>query len=320
MRVPFLFCPWFDSSWYLIAAAINYMFFYRASAPAWSEILRRNIGETMRNRWFSISSGIAYAESVILALGVGGILDHDPSLWKIFFFGSALIGMGGLAVLSRVEVEGVDEEQPEIGFVEQIKKPWRDFVDLMKERPDFSLFQWGMMLWGLGLMILQPALPIFAVDWLGISYMEIAAAVSAARGIGFALSSPLWGRWMERKPILHTSAVIFSVMGLFPLFLSLASFQIVWLYVAFFWYGIGQAGGHLIWYLSGPLFAGKEESQRYTGANVVMAGVRGMVGPSLGSFLSVFWGPLQVLGIGGLLCFCSGAFIWSKRKKSLYSN
>src|SRR5690242_12418424 len=42
MRAPFLLCWWFDSAWFVIAAAVNYMFFYRAGLPAWLEIVKRN--------------------------------------------------------------------------------------------------------------------------------------------------------------------------------------------------------------------------------------------------------------------------------------
>ena len=310
MRAPFLLCPWFDSASYLIAASVNYMFFYRAGAPAWTEILRRNISEEKRGRWFSLVSGIAYAESVIIALGIGGVLDHEPGLWKFFFSGAAFIGILSLFILRKINLEVVDEEEVKISFKESIKRPWRDLFLLMKERPDFSLFQWGLMLWGLGLMVIQPALPIFVVDWLGVSYVEIAAAVSVAKGIGFSLSAPLWGRLLEKKSIFQVSSIIFGAMGFFPVILCFANVQIAWLYIACFWYGVGQAGGHLIWNLSGPIFAGKEESHRYTGVNVAMAGLRGIFGPSIGGYLSVIWGPIQVLAIGAILCFCSGSLLW----------
>jgi len=58
--------------------------------------------------------------------------------------------------------------------------------------------------------------------------------------------------------------------------------------------------------MSGPHFAGKEDSARYTGVNVAMAGLRGAVAPPLGGWLSVGWGALPVLGIGAVLCLWSG--------------
>jgi len=313
MRAPFLLCPWVDSVWYVILAAVNYMFFYRAGIPAWLEILKRNLGEGKRARTFSWSSSLSYAEGVVLSLGMGGVLDQEPGLWKFLFFGAALVGILSLGLLARVKVEEESEvEAVRPTWKELVVRPWRDSLDLMRNRPDFSLFQWGFMLCGFGIMLIQPALPLLAVDWLGVSYMEMAAAVSVAKGLGFALSSPLWARWLQRAPILKISSGVFLSVGLFPVMMALSPFGLWWFYLAYFWYGVGQGGSHLVWNMSGPIFAGKEESSRYTGVNVVMAGLRGTVGPGLGSFLAVMVGPIQVLCLGGVFCFFSGALLLKK--------
>ena len=54
MRAPFLLCPWIDSPWFIVGAAVNYMFFFRAGAPAWMEILKCNLPKC--GRLFSLSS------------------------------------------------------------------------------------------------------------------------------------------------------------------------------------------------------------------------------------------------------------------------
>ncbi|HEV7737137.1 MAG TPA: hypothetical protein VGO47_07175, partial [Chlamydiales bacterium] len=95
--------------------------------------------------------------------------------------------------------------------------------------------------------------------------------------------------------------------------LALSPWNLTWFYVAYFWYGVGQGGSHLVWNMSGPIFAEKEDSSRYTGVNVVMAGLRGMVGPGLGSLMATGWGPIQVLCIGSILCFYSGIQLFRKR-------
>jgi len=312
MRAPFLLVPWMDSVWFVVAAAVNYMFFYRAGMPAWLEILKRNLKEK-RVRWFSAGASLSYLEGVILSLGMGTVLDKDPGLWKVLFFGAALVGIGSLWFLNRIEVEETEALEETPTLKEMVVRPWKDSLELMRRRPDFSLFQWGFMLCGFGIMLIQPALPVFAVDWLGVSYLEMAAAISVAKGLGFALSSPLWARWFERVSIFKVSGAVFLSVGLFPLLLSLSPFGLAWFFLAYFWYGVGQGGSHLVWNMSGPVFAGNEESSRYTGVNVVMAGLRGTVGPGLGSVLLFVWGPIQVLCIGGLLCFTSGAWLFRKK-------
>jgi MFS family permease len=306
MRAPFLLCPWFDSSWFVIGAAVNYMFFYRAGLPAWLEIVKRNLGEG-RGRAFSISSALGYAEGVVLALACGGLLDKDPGLWKGLFFGAALIGLVTMVVQSRIVVEGEDVEGERLSVRELVVRPWRDSYQLMRDRVDFSRFQWGFMVSGFGLMLIQPALPLFAVDILGVSYLEMAAAISIAKGLGFVLSTPVWSRWIDRVNVFKLASFVFVAIGLFTVLLSFSVWSVAWLYVAYFWYGVGQGGSHLVWNLSGPIFAGKDESSKYTGVNMVMAGLRGAVAPPLGGWLAVAVGPVQVLLMGGALCFYSGA-------------
>ena len=71
MRIPFLLIPWIDSIWYVIAASVNYMLFYRAAMPAWLEILKRNLHESKRGRLFSWSSAVGYGEGVHIVAGHG---------------------------------------------------------------------------------------------------------------------------------------------------------------------------------------------------------------------------------------------------------
>lgn len=314
MRAPFLLCPWIGSTWFVIFAAVNYMFFYRAGIPAWLEIIKRNMGEEKRNKAFSVSSALGYGEGVVLALACGSLLDKDPSLWKILFFGAAIVGLLALFVQSRIVVDGKDEEVEErLSIKEVIIRPWRDSYRLMRKRHDFSRFQWGFMVSGFGLMLIQPAIPLFAVDILGVSYLEMASAICIAKGLGFVLSTPIWVRWINRLHIFKMASFVFLAIGLFTILLSFSVWNIAWLYIAYFWYGIGQGGSHLVWNMSGPIFSGEDESSRYSGVNVVMAGMRGMIAPPLGGLLAVMLGPVQVLVMGGALCFYSGARLLQSR-------
>lgn len=315
MRLPFLLVPWFDSVWFLIIASVNYMFFYRAAAPAWVEILRRNLGEKKRSRLFSLSSALGYCEGIFLAIAMGFVLDGNPSSCKWLFCLTAGIGLLTLVFQKKITLdfqEAKEEERPSLKEV--LIRPWRDSYRLIRDRPDFAKFQWGFMICGFGIMLIQPAMILFIVDHLKISYLEIAAAISIAKGLGFALSSPLWSRGMDKVPITRLASLVFLTIGLFPIMLSFSSMSIGWLYLAYFWYGVGQGGSHLVWNLSGPVFAGKEESSRYTGVGVVLAGVRGGVAPPIGGWLAVAFGPIGVLLLGALLCFTSTGFLLRKRK------
>ena len=319
MRAPFLFVPWIDSVWFIIAACVNYMFFYRAGMPAWMEILKRNMPAGAREKAFSWSSTASHIEGAIIAIAMGALLDQDPAEIKLLFVAASLLGILGTLAQVRVPVvECAKEARPPLG--ELIARPWRDSWNLMRKRKDFAKFQWGFMVCGFALMLMQPALPIFMVDELGISYKQVAVAIMVAKAFGFAASSPLWTRWMARISMQRLSCAVFLTMAFFPLFMGMATKDLFWFFAAYFIYGVGQGGSHLVWSMSGPHFAGKEESSRYTGVGVVLAGMRGAVAPPLGGLMLGGWGAIPVMGISALLFLWSGLGIFKSSKKSLASN
>ncbi|MBI3900578.1 MAG: MFS transporter [Chlamydiia bacterium] len=313
MRVPFLFCLWCDSSWFLIAAAVNYMFFFRAAIPGWMELVRKNVREESRGRLFSLSSAIGYLEGIVLSLGLGSLLDQDPSLWKILFFSAALLGLVVVVIQAKIPVDEEEEKKERLSLKELLLRPWKDSYQLVRQRPDFANYQWKFMLYGFGIMLIQPALPIFTVDKLGLSYTELTAGISMAKGLGFALSSPLWSKKMEQVSFSYLASWVFLTVGAFPLLLTCSLWGVGWFYLAYFWYGVGQGGSHLISHMAGPIFAAKEESSRYTGVGVALGGIRGAIAPPLGGYLSFFLGPIEVLLLGGFFCFYSGVTLLRSR-------
>jgi len=318
-RVPFLFFPLISNPWILIASIVFYTMLYRGGMPGWIEILKQNIPGTRRGLIFSMGSAIGYIEGVVLAVGVGYLLDNFYESWRWLFPISAVIGIFGVFLQSRIPMEirtslPFKQEMEVKSVGEYLLKPWKDAFELLVVRRDFCCYQWGVMLCGIGIMVIQPALPLFFVDVLELSYTDLAIAFSICKGLGFASTSPLWGKWLHRVSIYNLSSLVFIFMGAFPLLLLFAPFNTLWVYVAYIAYGVAQAGSHLTWHLSGTLFAKEEDSSLYSTVNVMMVGLRGSIIPPLGSVLCIALGPLGVLGIGVFFCLFGGMKIYSYGK------
>lgn len=127
--------------------------------------------------------------------------------------------------------------------------------------------------------------------------------MTLCKGVGFAISSPLWSRWLNRTDIYRFLSRVTAVAMLFPIGLILAQTSLVWLYLAYILYGIMQAGSELGWNLSGPIFAKQEDSSPYSSVNVLTVGLRGCVIPPLGSFLCLWGSSHVVMMLGAILCF-----------------
>ena len=319
-RVPFLIALCFESSSLLIVAATLYMLFSRAGMPAWMEVLKVNLPEKIREKSFSFGAALGYAEGVLIAIGVGSFIDKEIISWKIFFAGALLFGLAALLVQAFVPMNQNREDldpPKKLNWKDSFIKPWIDCYDLMKNRSDFRRFQWAFMIGGFGLMMVQPVIPIFFVETLSISCRDVMIAHSICKAFGFVLTSSLWSRGLSYFSVSTFTALVIFGFAIFPLLLTLALFHPYWIYIAFFMYGIAQAGSHIIWHLSGPLFAAGENSSRYSGVNIVMIGIRGAIAPPLGGLLAVIFGPIIVFLFSAFFCLSGISALLFKAPKSL---
>jgi predicted MFS family arabinose efflux permease len=210
----------------------------------------------------------------------------------------------------RIRVPRVEEAPaPQYSVIH----PIRESLRLLQTRRDFAIFQWGFMIGGFALMLTAPVRSIFIADSLPVSMTDVALARCVFVGIGIAGSSLIWRKALELFGIHRLVISILLGFGIFPLILLLATTHLAWFYLAHLLYGIVQGGSHLIWNLSGTIFAGEENSTPFTTVSVLMIGIRGAVGPVLGGFLCESLGPVPVLFVGSCIAL-AGAWIMHQQK------
>lgn len=317
-RLLFLFFPLYENAWFVIIAAAVYLMFYRAAIPAWMEILKLNLPKKSRGKIFSWGSAIGFLEGSLLAIGFGKMLDNSSGSWKSLFFFSAIAGMVNLFYLARIPINHNETTLPKKlkgSVFSLITKPWKESFHLMRQAKQFSIFQWGFMISGIGIMMIQPALPLFFKDTLNLTYTDIAIALSIYKSLGYVITSPIWGRLLNKFEINRLSSWVFILVGLFSFFLLFSPISHFWLYFAYLLYGIAQGGSHLVWNLSGPIFSGQDHSAKYSRVNIVMVGIRGTFAPLIGGAMCVVFNPFSVLVIGGGLSLYSG--YWMLRQNAL---
>jgi hypothetical protein len=310
-RLPFFGCLLTDNIWFVITAAALHMLFLRAAIPPWMEMLKLNLPKARRESLFSLGTALGFAEGVLLAVSLGFLLDANPSLWKWCFVSSGLLGILATLIQARLPVqETARPPAPQEGSF--WLKPWKDTVALMRTRPDFALFQWGFMACGFGLMLVIPVIPLFAVDILNLTHADFATARSICAGLCISLFSPLWGKAMGRLSIHQVTTLVCLCFALFLATLLLSPASTSLFYLAFALYGVAQAGSHIAWHLSGPTFAGTEDSSRFSSVNIMMVGLRGLIAPGIGSLLYSQFGPLTPLTCGLILCL-AGSLVARRR-------
>lgn len=312
-HVPFFFFPFVDNPWFFIASFGLYMMLARGTVPAWMEVLKLNIPDASREKVFAYGSALGYIGAALIPFALGGMMDAYRESWRWIFPATALISLGAIPLKNRIfiqlDVPCENKAAAPISWKGQFLKPWKSAWELIHRRPDFTRYQLGFMLGGSGLIIMQPALPVFFMDKLNLTYTELAVALTLCKGTGFALTSSFWARLMSRIDIYRFNSWVTLLAFVFPFCLLAAQFNLSWLYGGYLLYGMMQAGSEMSWNLSGPLFAKDEDSSVYSSLNVMTVGLRGCFVPAIGSLLAYQVHATGVMLLGGMLCLLSAMFM-----------
>lgn len=223
--------------------------------------------------------------------------------------------MGSIIIIFMMFGVGKESQRVTSNLRKSLSKPWYDAKSLVLNRPDFFHFQIGFFLGGAGLMAIHAVIPKYFTEHLELSYTGMFLAVCFCKGIGFTLASPLWVRLFNRSEIFSFCARVPLLAVVFPVLLVRAKIHLLFAFLAYFLYGVMQAGSELGWKMSGPVFAGKEDSSPYSLINVLAVGIRGRIFPYLGAFLFIFGGPHLTFAVGGVSCFMGSFYLWRYRKK-----
>lgn len=316
---PCFFFPFIDNIWFYIFAYAAYMMSIRAIIPGWMEILKINVPAELRSKVFSHGSSTNYLAGLLFPIAAATWMDTDVSMWRWLFPASALSSFLGLFLLLRIPIDTTlrtpESLDTRFSFKNSLIKPWKGFWILMKQRPDFAHFQWIFMFGGLGIMIMQPALPQFFIEVLKLSYTELAIAFSICKGLGFALTSRFWANLMNRINLYSLTSIVTLCAGIFPFLIMAAETHWLWVFGAYLLYGMMQAGSELSWNLSGPIFAKEQDSSTFSGVNVMLVGIRGCIGPTIGAYLVVMTNTFTPLMIGALFCFFAAGYALYCSKK-----
>lgn len=313
-NLPFFFFPFVDNPWFFIASFGFYMMLARGTMPAWMEVLKLNLPENNRDKIFAFGTAFYYLGSALFPFAIGGILDHYEQSWRWLFPLTAVLSLSAVLLKARIPIHLSAEdkqniEHASIDLKQLLIKPWKSAWRVIKARPDFARYQLGFMLGGAGLIIMQPALPLFFMDRLHLSYTELAVALTLCKGIGYTFTSNYWAQLINKIDIYRFNGWVTFLAFLFPFCLMAAQLNLGWIYFGYLLYGIMQAGSEMSWHLSGPMFSKEEDSSVYSSVNVLCVGLRGCIFPVCGTLLIGLVPVSFVMVVGSALCILSTYFM-----------
>ncbi|MCB1114418.1 MAG: MFS transporter [Chlamydiia bacterium] len=294
--LPCFLIPFIDNPWFYVAYYALFLTTIRAVNPAWIEYLKRHVDADQLRTTISRGVSMYYALGIIVPPLICFSLDFYPELWRLYFIGFALLQLLNLKVIFSVT-------PPE--SYEALQKPklkLKEIATLFKKTPGFFPYQLLFFLGGMGIVASQSTLPGYFQDHLHLSYTQLGLAFSFCKGLTFVLSSPFWTKSAGQISIYRINAYLNIFSCLYFGLLIGASLAPNWIFPAYLFYGVMQAGAQISWNLSGPYFSQEKDSTPYSSINLLFTGIRGCLCPLLGMIVYGFTGVFSLYVFCGTLC------------------
>jgi MFS family permease len=301
-----------------------------ALLPARNFIVQQNYAVSLRGRIFGQLQSYGTLIGLVLTLLTGKFMDalritvHIPWpeggnwVWHEFVLqGFRLVyPVGGVLVFTayvlfrriRPRGEGLGTRGQAAAsqetYLENIATAFRAVIKVFANHRDFLIYEMGFMLYGSGLLMIDPVMKVLSDRVLGLSYTAFALITIITPGVMSLVFSPVWGILMDRLKGPRTSFLIYATLALSALGLAIAAaFSSMGIFaLAYSLFGIGMSGIGITWALGSVEFAGKGQADRYTAAHVVLVGIRCMYAPLMGV------GLMSLLGGAQWVFICSMGF------------
>ena len=261
-------------------------------------LFTRNVYEAKNfGKLFSYTLISAQVMTFITTFIFGYLLDKDPDIYRLLFPLLGIVGLGSVLCIVTMPYEEWKnmDETDKISLPAMFKESFRKAVYILKHNKAFAHFQYGMMTYGIGYQIVTPMLALFLANLLGLGYAEIAFYKNIPIPVSM-LAYPLIGMQLARFDVRRIAAMTFLFNFLYYGCLVLAipfrqgihigDYQIIYsLALAFVFNGLFAASIGLVWGVGATYFAPPDEAGEYHAIHLSLTGIRGLIGPSLGTLI-----------------------------------
>jgi MFS family permease len=230
--------------------------------------------------------------SILLA---GWLLDMSREMYRVLY---PMAGLCGLVACYYYHTLHVPAQHSLVSKPATIRANMRAVQKILEQDRAYLFFQGAFFLSGSAFFMSTHVVLLLVCDRFRFSAFDLALWMTVVPQLLLALSSPIWGRVLDRIGIVHCRLLLSIVQST-----SLACYWVgiitgspIFIYLGSVFLGMTNGGGQLTWALASSHFAPKaEDVPLYNGIHFVLNGVRGLVLPWVGSVLWVVTGPGAVL-------------------------
>jgi MFS family permease len=252
--------------------------------PAYTMLMRSNYSDASRAKAMGHVRIMMMTVSAVCAAAAGAFLQAFPGGYRLLFPAAAAAGIACSLLFRRVRPRKVPQAQASPAATAYKKEGFRDSLSLVgKDRP-FLAYMGISFIIGFPDKILIPLEPIRLVDELGAGYgaagFVLGTVPLIAAILGYFICTKLSNR---TDPFLLLLATVLLAS---TRFLGFAVAVVpAHLIPGAFLNGMANAGWDLIPFFTILLFADQSRLGVYYGFHATLVGLRGLLGPALGTWL-----------------------------------
>lgn len=281
---------------------------------ALAAVMRENYPARTLATTLGKAEAVSLASMALSALLFGYLLRVDAhAYWYLY----PVCGFVGL--LAAWQLRGIPERKPDARPAVGAPSIF-DIYHILRRDRDFLRYQITYFIFGIGATIYTALLPLYLAQDLKSDHQQAAMALVVLQTALPVVTSPLWGRVIDRMNVLLLRGLFNILWGACPL-LVIAFHTIHGAYLAQFLMGLTTGGSALIWALGINIYAKKADVSTYMGIHTTLTGLRGLIGPVVG--LNLAWalqGSAAVPGYRGafvlaalVMIAAGGYMIWEGR-------
>jgi predicted MFS family arabinose efflux permease len=300
-RLPLLLVFFVSGARAYAAILVFSFFYYIVFKPAENSIIQANYGREVRGRIYGWLNSLLLLCIMAGAWAGGRILDASHDNYRYLIPGAGVVGFLAMMLYAFLPVRAMDYDAPR-----EVRKgvlaAYRNFFESLLDDKPFGRMEASFLVYGFGIIMLDPLLIIFVVNDLKLDYSAAATALGLIGQLGVLALSPVVGRLFERaRPCAMLGGSVLLLVA-FPVMLFFAHGTAL-LYAAYVVRGVAMSGILMVWNLGPIHYARERDSTNYMGVHLTLTGVRGLFAPLLGM------GCYYLLGIRGAFLVSAAIFV-----------
>lgn len=303
--------------------------------PSWNTVFKHNYSDSKRSTLYSYSSSLYTIIVLIIGTLLGYLLDINYKLYLILFPLAGLFDVLSYISLARMMKLGQRLGQIPKGpgktrlsprlIKDIIVMPVRNMLRIFRVNREFLRFEMYFFLYGVALMIGSPAIPIYLVEELELSYSPISVAKGLVFYTATILFTPLMGRLHGSGNPTKFCGYLFLFLLFYPLSMMGIKYvpqvtglisQDAMLYLTYFMLGILMSGITMSWNLSTIYYAPHFEAANYQSVHITLTGVRGSFSPFIGYLILKYVSIEATFAVSSMIFLLAGVLMLRESRRT----